>query len=271
MRVIGMFTAWGCRDWAVAALRNHLKICDVIWIAIKPHAEEFLKYQDETWFDIKDEFGGNGRVELVHGYDPGHANPNYNKCGLLNRIITLSNAQEGDILMLCDSDEFYNDAAVAELKGEFTRNDWDMLQVCDMFFCVDMEHIVKSSHGRFWRYQRGGCFAPTQNMQPFPQKRKLALKNNRMFHYSMLINPDMRKTYWGLTSEPHKSEWFDRVYSPWDPDDEKKGEKLARMNEQITGHKGFWMNSGVDEICGWPYLYEFDGKHPEEVGDIGQR
>ncbi len=59
-----------------------------------------------------------------------------------------------------------------------------------------------------------------------------------------------------------------RFLRKWDPEDINLCEELAKENEKITGHHGFWCTGGVGEDNSSPFVYKFEGEHPEESKNI---
>ena len=260
MRVIGIFTAWGCEDWAPLAIQNHLKICDEIYVAIEPHCEELRRFKDNTFeriVEITDD-----RIKFLPKVGINN-NPIVTKCDMLNLVLEF--CEVGDILMLCDSDEFYDDGAVVEIQSVLDT-EWDMLRVKDRFFCINFDWYVGGSHGRFWKIKTGARFYPSQHMMPDPIVVPTILENHPMFHYSMLTNPAMREVYWEAYGRNMQAEWQREVYMEWDLN--ATPEEMAKMAfkcYQISGVNSFWFNKGnIEQDYEPPYLLEFHGEHPVE-------
>ena len=264
MKVIGAFTAWGCQDFATKALLNHLKICDVIYINVSAHSPRMERFADKTLSDVRNLASKMpDRLKMVRNQEQA-SNPDITKCRILNEI--LNYADPGDVLMLCDADEFYSEDSVEELMLEFAKDDWDMLRVFDRFFCINLWHYVNSSHGRFWRISARSKFYPTQNMSPSAENIKTVLADAPMFHYSLLTNLAMRREFWRSEERYMQVDWLNKIYQKWPyPFKMDKIKKLAELNYQITGNRGFWFNAGVDELSSAPYLKTFDGQHPKEI------
>ena len=263
MKTVGMFTAFGCAEWAVRALENHLNICDEILVSIQAHDDCMVQFADDTYERIAIEFANDQRVKIIPKIAV-RGNINTVKCVILNEMISYT--EVGDILMLCDADEFYDENAVKEIKKTFNE-DWDMLRIHDMFFMFNFDWYVKSSHGRFWRRKHGAQFYPTQNMQPKANKVKLILEDSPMHHYSMLQSTDRREAYWGSDSARSgvAIEWLNKIYKKWNPDatlDEIRG--MAEENYCLTGNRGVWFNKGVTEEE-TQFLFRYKGEHPNEV------
>jgi len=52
----------------------------------------------------------------------------------------------------------------------------------------------------------------------------------------------------------------------WNLDGTKEElEDLADENYRLTGTRGFWFNDGVIQDEHVPYLFRYDGPHPEEI------
>ena len=260
MRVIGLFTSWGAEDWAPLAIKNHLKICDVIYVAIEPHCEELRRFRDNTFeriAEIDDE-----RIKFLPKVEINN-NPIVTKCDMLN--VVLNYVETGDVLMLCDSDEFYDDNAVTEIHSMLDA-EWDMLRVKDRFFCINFDWYVGGSHGRFWKIKPGARFYPSQHMSPEPLVVPTILNASPMYHYSMLTNPEMREVYWECYGRHMQAEWQREVYMKWDLDaTPEEMAKLAFQCYKISGTNAFWFNSSnITQDYEPPYLREYLGKHPVE-------
>ncbi len=262
MAVIGMCTAWGNSDLAIRALRNHLKICDQILVSVEAHSKSLVKYEDDTLEKVM-EFAKEKPVKVIPfmGVAKTCNNPDTAKPPILNYMLRFVN--NGDIVMMCDSDEFYSDEAISEIKEHFKQTDWDFTRIHDMFFVKDTEHYVKGSHGRFWRIKQGSEFHPTQNIYPPPVITRTILEDNPMCHLSLLVNEEMRRDYWESEGKTLQVEWWDKVYLPWNVDGDN--EHLIHKNYTLTGNKGIWMNSGVEEGPKPSCVFERDFDLPEEL------
>jgi hypothetical protein len=263
MKTVGLFTGWGCEEFAVRAIENHLRICDTMLVSIQEHDDSMLEFGDSTYERVAIEFANDPRVKIIPKVF-GRGRIDSVKCMILNEM--LSYVSTGDIVMLCDADEFYDEGAIAEIKKALTEDDWDMLRVKDRFFCFNMDWYVGSSHGRFIRVKHGSKFYPTQQYIPAPNNVKTILEDNPMFHYSMLMNPEYRRVFWEDEGKHHMVSWLNNIYMRWDLN-ANLGDmrKLAEANYIITGTKGFWFNKNVDEDEHAPYLYRFEGRHPDEI------
>ena len=263
MKVIGFHTSWGCSEWAVRSLYNHLRICDEILVSVQAHDEIMVPFGDDTYERIAIEFANDERVKIIPEVF-GRGNINTVKCLILNEMLTY--VAPGDVVMLCDADEFYDDNSIKEIQSEID-GDWDMLRVYDRFFCINMNYYVGGSHGRFWRIKSNAKFYPTQNLVPVPVNVKTILEDNPMFHYSMLQSMERRIAYWTSDSarDSVQIEWIKNIYNKWNPEgtlDEIRD--MAEKNYQLTGNRGFWFNSGVREHE-TEYLFRYNGQHPEEI------
>jgi len=261
MKITGFYFAWACEDWVLKSIANKLKICDEIFVSVQAHTPQMALLADKTESLVANL--GDKRVHMVPQI-PLSGNIDVTKCKILNSMLEL--VCTGDTIMLCDSDEFYDDNAIKEIKEETAKDDWDMIRVHDRFFCINMNWYLGGSHGRFWKVKQGSKFYPTQNILPEPLNVKLILEDNPMFHYSMLMPLEYRKAFWESEQKWHMVEWLDKIYTKWNLDAiSSEMKELASENYRITGHDGFWFNGGVDELDMPPYLHRFEGSHPEEI------
>lgn len=262
MATIGMYTTWGNADMSIKALKNHLKICDKIFVSIEAHSLALEKYADSSYDDIV-EFSKDNPIKIIPplGVAKEYNHPDSAKCAILNYMLRF--VTPGDVLMLCDSDEFYSTDAIEEIKEHIKKTDWDFMRIHDMFFCINLDWYVKGSHGRFWRMKPGTRFFPTQNVFPAPVITRMILKDNPMFHLSMLIGEGQRRDFWVSEKQDNKVLWLDNIYTKWDLHGDNS--KLAWKNYSITGNHGFWMNTGVEEAEKPTYLFYRDFELPEEL------
>jgi hypothetical protein len=270
MRVIGLMCAWACEDWINPAIENHLRICDEIYVNISAHHHLFNKFRDKTRLYANKKWEGNKDVKLMEGSGVNKRDDvaGVAKARILNRMIYESHAKPGDILMICDTDEFYNLKAVAELMRLFKQHDWEMLSVRDMMFVLKGNWYVLTEHNRFFRFDKGFYFLPTQRPVPAPAVKRIVLNDCPMYHYSMLVPMEYRKVFWQMdlactnrSKLKSRLDWIDRIYLKWEPDNLVKCRALARKNQDITGNYGFWFHGEVKEKPEPPYLFEYSGEH----------
>jgi hypothetical protein len=271
-KVIGLMTAWAAEDWIVPAINNHLKICDEMIIASVPFHPKFVALDPmaKTLEKLTDTFYSNKKITIMpfRACKASDGNESF-KCEILNRMLQVQLPDQGDILMICDVDEFYDDLAIAELQEEFLKNDWDRLDVCSRFFCINMQWHVNSDHPRFIKYNdRRFYFKPTQNPVPYRKFIKKILSENPMFHYSMLMSLAFKRTHWEtekINFNRKKLQWLNELYANYDPTNIERCKALGEKNKQYFGRKGFWLKNTVVESPDPPYLFQYTGPHPIEI------
>ena len=191
MRVVGFLCAWGNANIISSTIENHLKICDELIVCVSAHHPAFFKFEDNTLEIVKAH-----NIKILQVDPPsGVMSCDHFKCRILNQMIEQTGVGKDDIIMISDVDEFYDDNFISELKNEFNTPGWDLLEVEDMFFVVNMDWYVRSTHYRFFRLADNPIFQPTQRMTPAPQNIKKVGRDNPMFHYSMLMDMDYKRTH----------------------------------------------------------------------------
>jgi hypothetical protein len=277
-KVIGLMTAWAAADWIVPAIHNHLKICDRILVYIGPFHRDFKKFDIhlETFETARDEFYNNSRVIfLLPNQHVGTDGNEAFKCSILLKMLRSGIVSCGDIAMICDVDEFYDDNAIAELQEEFLKEDWDQLNVVSRFFCINMGWYVRSDHPRFFQVNSDAFhFVPTQKPIPLRKSVKMVLENNPMFHYSMLMGLEFKRVHWQtekINFHPNKLRWLDELYAHYDPNDIELCKALGEKNKEYFGCMGFWLKDTVQAPADPPYLFKYEGEHPSEIENSPMR
>lgn len=277
MRVIGLMCAWACEDWINQAIKNHLLICDEIYVNISSHHHLFNKFRDETRLRVNQELRKDSKkIRMIEGSGVSKRDDiaGVAKARILNRMIYESKAKPGDIFMICDSDEFYSLKAVVQLNDWFRRDNWLKLMVRDRMFVLDGKWYVLTEHSRFFRFDKGFYFLPTQRPVPKPEANmiKTVLDDCPMFHYSMLVPIEYRKVFWqtdlactNQTLLKSRLDWIDQIYLKWKPDNWELSMELAEKNKGITGNNGFWFHDGVKEGPSPRFLFEYKGEHYVDI------
>lgn len=272
MRVIGLFTAWGARKWAHLAIGNHLKIVDQLHVMIAPHNNRFAEIGDNTDEVCRDMWGSDKRVTF-HTPEPGNIKGvcDRSKCILLNQMRKVAKPEIGDIVMICDSDEFYDDAAVKEIRAKFDGPKWDCLDFRAMYFAVNMRwYMIQEGLTRMFRIMNRPDkdefhFKPTQRPIPKPEHKQTILMNNPLFHYSLLMPLKYKRIHWSseMGVDEAKMKWIDEVYAKWDPTNPGLCEQLAKNNPTHGDH--FYCNNDPHYPKQPPYMYKYDGRQPDEI------
>lgn len=270
MRVLGLMTAWASELWIGKAIQNHLKICNQIAVGVAPFRQNLLSLRDNTLQIAQDiEHMFPQRVKVIDvPQGSSRSSHQSHKARVLNKMLSALAPDVGDVIMICDVDEFYDDTSIARLKDHFTRagQEWDALEVRARFFFINMYWYQFSKHMRFFLVNSSEFkFFPTQRPMPKRRRVKQLLGKAPMFHYSMLAPIEYKKQQW-LSERPpakRKAEWLEKVYRHWNPNNVNLCNRLAPINKDLLGHHGLWVTLGHPPAA--PYLYRYDGQHPREV------
>jgi len=276
MRAIGLFTAWACKDWVNAAIENHLRIVDELHVMIAPHNQRFQEIGDDTLEIAKAKWGKHPQVIF---YEPNQDDIrdccDRTKCIFLNQMRVGAKTEKDDILMICDSDEFYDDVAVDKIRDKFDGFKWDVLDFDARYFAVNMKwYMYQPGLRRLFRVRNKEHlpefhFKPTQRPIPRPQEIQILLKDCPMFHYSLLSPIKYKLIHWGTERgvKPEKLEWLTEIYAKWDPENPALCEELSKKNP--TSCNMFYVNNDMDSPPHSPYLHKYNGKHPVEIEKAG--
>lgn len=269
-KTIGFMCGWGCENMIQPVIENHLNICDKIYVNIQCHHPNFEKLEDSTLAVVDRLCKDESRLVLTRYDGPIRKKCGETKCAILNMMLSQSNLENGDVIMICDIDEFFDGDAIKEIKSEIEKDDWDCLSVHSRFFVVNRYWSIGGRQIRYFKYCDGTHFTPTQNINPKSKHTKNIIKNHPMFHYSMLINPDYKRAHWrcAVVDRPHMRTWLEEIYLNWDPYDHDKCKELAEKNKTVSNHFGFWQNPAMKEISQPPYIMRFDGSHPVDVTSL---
>ena len=265
MRIVGFLTAWNCQDWIQPCIFNVLKIVDELYVCVSAHHPDFIDLQDGT--ELKVNCFSTAKVNIIkhsNNTDP-KIMPDWKKCEILNRMIQEAKLDDNDVIMIIDADEFYSDEHIKEIK-DFCKTEFDSGIIRSRYFCIDLDHYIRNEDmERIFKYKKGSYFTPTQRFNPRP--RKSIQLQNLMFHYTFLLNPEMKRRYWKYSpvNDPITSrlkiDWLNKIYMKWDLEDE---EKWKQENYKQTGHYGFWYkNNDMVENNGSFFIYK-EG-HPENL------
>lgn len=268
-RLIGLCSAWCAEDWIVPFLQNSLEYLDELLIHVNYFHPDFKRLEDNT-SKVVSEFAKTEKkiriLEAGANNDPS-VPPDVFRCKILNRMIQNFRPGTGDVLVISDVDELYDKEGMNEIHT-FLNSSYDLGIVHGLYFCVNMDWFVENTDmWRFFRFVPGFYFVPAQNPRPIPKVRYTF--KSKMFHYSMLINPEMKRVYWRHSPvgdrivQDRKLRWHEEIYMKWDPIHEEIG--LAK-NRSLTGSKGFWLtdkDTVVEKKGGG--LSMFSGKHPEQI------
>jgi hypothetical protein len=268
MKIIGLLTAWACEDWIEYSIEHALDIVDELIINIGPYNKYFKKIGDKT-LKIAEKYNQVDKVkfvptifvtnDLVLSYS-------LNRCATLNKMLQVSeNIEKGNVLWLLDADEFYPKEAINEIYNFINQNeDFDVIDLRSLYFCINFEHYFESDVRRLFNIKSKKIhFTPTQYINPKPVISFNLLKNNPMFHYSLLTGEQLRGIFWLGEDHYDLLLWYYRIYYKYNVNDE---EYWMRKNEELTGNYGFWFSKEphFTEKNGHG-LFKFEGKHPEII------
>lgn len=275
MRTIGLFTGWACKQWIVPAIKNHMKIVDELHCMIAPHNELFAKLDDGSYELARDAFVNEKRV---HFYKPPDKSIkgccDRTKCIFLNHMRNEAKTENGDIIIICDSDEFYDDNAVATIRDKFDGPKWHVLDFQARYFAVNMHwYLNQPGLRRMFRVRSKPNlppfhFKPTQRPVPGPDEVQPLLEKCPMFHYSLLTPIRYKLIHWGTERgvNPKKLEWLEHIYAKWNPLNPELCEELSKKNPCTNQ---FYVNGDMENPPHTPYLHRYDGPHPKEIEEAG--
>lgn len=277
MRTIGLFTGWACKDWVNLAIQNHLRIVDELHVMIAAHNARFQEIDDGSLAIAKEKWKFN---KIVTFYEPTiqiTASCDRTKCALLNQMLLAAAPEPGDIVMICDSDEFYDDAAIKEIQDKFDGFKWDSLLLEAMYFVINMQWYLKQDGLQRlfrvrpvegWRKDKF-YFKPTQKPIPRAVDKQVLLRSNPMFHYSLLSPIKYKKIHWSTENgaDPTKMPWLEEIYAKWNPEDHKLCNELVARNP--TRGDYFYVNNDMGSPKVAPYMYRYDGVHPRCIESSG--
>jgi len=179
--------------------------------------------------------------------------------------------EKGDIVSICDVDEFFDNKAVQEIEKLKSNYKWDIIDLDARYFAVNMQWFMfQIGLARFFRAANKNFeFVPTQRpafCTPGPRTRIRALKHNPLFHYSLLMPLRHKLAHWGSEkgAKPIKLKWLKEIYMKWNPEDKALCNKLAAKNP--TPCNGFYVNNDMGCPKQSPFLHPYTGTHPKEIG-----
>ena len=267
MRIVGFLTAWGCQDWIQPCISNSLKIVDELYVCVSSHHPDFLDLEDKTQYFVEENFPKRERIKVIK--HPNNTDsrimPDWYKCEILNRMIKEAKLEENDVIMIIDADELYSDKHIEDIRFCSKYGFFDSVVIQARYFCIDLDHyVINEDMERIFRYKKGSDFSPTQRFNPKPLNRLVL--DDYMFHYTMLLNPEMKRRYWKYSpvNNPKiskmKIDWLDKIYMKWELGSD---EFWKNENQKITGHNGFWIKNDMVENNGGLFIY--DNEHPENI------
>jgi len=263
MKIIGLMPAWACEDWIEYAIKQALDIVDELIISIGAYNQYFNKLEDNTYNFAKKYFNDKKVKYVKSFYDP-LRDERENNCRNTNRMLQASdNIEIGNIIWLLDADEFYSRESIKEILNFINSNEeFDYIENASREFLINMDYYVNTIHGRLWKITNKNCyFVPTHKIIPPPKKPVVLLKDNPMFHYSLLIGEQYKITHWTLDNNYISALWYKKIYENYEPNREKY---WMKKNEDLTGKYGFWFDNLLIEKNGHG-VFKYEGKHPELI------
>jgi hypothetical protein len=275
-RIIGLLCVWCAEDWVIPALRQASEYCDEVFINVSAYSDELLKYEDGTLDNTK-EFIDNckkGNVKLVE-YKK-EANTHFEiKHEVLNTMLLNSSCYNtGNWVWVLDVDEFYPIVSYDYIR-EFIRSkdseETDCLLVEELFFYINFRHYLTGSHFRLFQIREYNTdeysmFTSVNNWFGC-KKTTIVPIDYGMFHYSMLLDPWVKKVFWD-THYKDKSlrnnvinkhmRWLENIYRNYDLNNQ---DYWVDKNEELFGIRSPWFSPSFrpDESG---RLFNFDGEHP---------
>ncbi|MFX0073331.1 MAG: hypothetical protein ACFFAO_19815 [Candidatus Hermodarchaeota archaeon] len=264
MKIIGLLTAWACEDWIEYSIQQALELVDELLISIGPH-DKYLKRIKDSTNEKAQKYLNNNKIKFFETICDKNYAADENKCATLNKMIQESNnIAIGNVLWILDSDEFYFEESINEIKTYIEKNDFDQIDLKSNFFCFNLKYYIKTSHIRLFKIKSNNFyFSETQTPNPRPKKTITLLNKYPMFHYSLLTGEQLKGIYW-MSYEGYFSQflWYLKIFNHYDPNNE---EYWMKKNQDLTGNYGFWFNDeNITEHNGHG-LFVYDGKHPDLI------
>ena len=267
-KIIGLMTVWSAEPFIEPALKQAIEYCDEVIIAVGPHSNELVPYEDNT-MEIVSKYLSD-TVKLVPVQFGG--NHIASKNGTLNKMLEASDNMDVDNwIWLLDVDEFYFKDDVNKMKElMFDGKTNAIIMPDEKFFYVDMKHYLYSPHqndppDRLWKItNKDNYFKPLQKWTGNQNSPSTA--NICRYHYSLLLNPYAKRAFWkteyGDKNQQVKTNWLEKIYLNFQFESE---DKWIHMNEEMFGKRTPFMKSDYHTNDGGLFVY--DGKHPEQIED----
>jgi len=184
-----------------------------------------------------------------------------------NFLLSQMNIEDGDIIYIWDSDEFFLPNAFLKHIDIMEQNPtYDHIRSEEWQFAYGMKWAFKASHGRFIRYRSGCKFTTTNNFNYLDGKN--ATKHPDMviprdkagfFHLCWTKDPQHIREKVLSFNRPSFTSWYNNVYLVW-----PKYPQMAYINNKlIHPYFGTGFAEGQHEK-----LVEFEGEMPEVLKDI---
>jgi len=264
-KLIGLMGVWGVEDWIRPAIKQALEYCDEVIICVAAYSENLKKFEDNT-HEIAMSFKDIKMVSFTDTSTLTQTRPQ-----ILNAMLKESKYLAADNwIWMLDVDEFYPESSFEEIKEVIRESEFDQITIKTKFFLINMRHYLKAFYPRLFKIKEGKLneFRPTQGWQG-GQKTLIMPSEEGMFHYSLLLNPDLRREQW-KTEYPgkvqaNKTTWLDSIYLNYDLGNE---EYWINKNKELFGIKSpFFTNCFSPDKNG--KLFRYEGRHPKFVEEAG--
>lgn len=266
-KYIGLLVVWGAEDWVSPAIKQAQDICDEVIICVDSYTPALDRFKDKTLSIVESKLPNS----LVT-YTGDKTSCSTTKAQMLNMMLAKSRLiGEGNWIWILDVDEYYTDESISYIKEYVdAHKDCNIIEIESKFFLVDMKHYLNASHNRLFQITAPNMnpkrrFYPSQNWIVSSNKRGLITRDQGMFHYSMLTNPNMRKVFWNVEfsgdTQDDKTLWLDSIYKNYDLAEE---DKWIAENKKLFGIKSPWFNQDfVPDKTG--KLFVYDGVQPKYI------
>lgn len=271
MRLIAVMPIWGREPFVGPALDQAEKLVHEVKVSVCSLHPKLDKFEDGSEAIVRDKAKSSSKIDYVEvSRDDLEGDWSHKMSGLLNRLLFEAKPEEGDLVWLLDSDEFYTQTSQSIIANYIKRHpEFVSLRFKSRFICPDMDHYVLHGHTRLHRYWEGRQFIPTSMFHPLDESVVL-LDKAPMFHYSLAVPHGYKEAFWEIEfgddtpdKQKVKMEWWNKIFQEYDVEDP---EPWIRRNEELTGHRGFWFTDNVEEAPGGG-LFELKAEHPQIVRD----
>ncbi len=264
MKIIGLFVAWAAEDWVDYSIRQSLEFVDELIISIGPFHTHLRNIEDNT-FEIAKNYFNNKKTKFISSICLPENTINQNRCITLNKMIEISDfIEEGNLIWLLDTDEFYSKEAINEIKSFIKKVcDFDEIQLITRMFCMNFNYYVKTFPTKIFKItnQKPRFISPIK-LSYKSRKNYVLLRNNPIFNYSLLTGEQTIGIKWILEKNYKRFLWLRKIYNKYDPENETY---WMEKNEELSGKKRFFYPTlSVVENFGYG-LMTYEGKHPEII------
>lgn len=268
-KIIGLLLAWGAEKWIRPALDQAEQYCDEVIVAVLPHSESMLQFEDKTKDVVKEYSSQKTKlVDIKRGFE----NHSEAKAYIMNEMLKHTSLFEvGNWIWILDVDEFYTKKAYNWIQEKIRDKNCGRLSFYSKFFYINMKYYLHSEHKRMYRINTRNIlprykFVPTQHWPgPKPKNFCHMPEEYGMFHYSLLTNPKMRRKQWKIEypgeHDPIRIQWLDNIYMNYDLSEQEYWNEKCR---EISGLYSPWFKHDMKPDDNG-FLMRYEGEHPELV------